>query len=71
VKRTWTIGVALILLGALLGRESESAEVKTKAKAAQSSKTPQAQRGKKPKSLYFPELMIGKTRHPDFMWSPK
>ena len=70
MNRILAIGIALALVAAPPSRESVRAEVK--AKASTSSKTPQAQRNKKPKSLYFPEPMIGKKKdHPDFMWLPR
>lgn len=74
MNRIWTIGIALTLVGMLLQHASVPAEAKARSKISSTSPKPsQGQGAKRPKSLYFPELMIGgeKNNHPDFLWSPK
>ena len=70
------LGTALLPLGPV----PAEAEVKSKAKGApgvardastSSAKRPRGQESKKPKSLYFPEEMLGRKKaHPDFLWLP-
>jgi hypothetical protein len=83
MMRVLAITFAACLGAALLphGSVPAEAEVKSKAKGApgvareartSSAKRSRGQENKKPKSLYFPEEMLGRKKaHPDFLWSPK
>jgi hypothetical protein len=83
MTRLLAIGVSLVLCAALVpqGAVPATAEVKAKTKGApgvardvstSATKPSRGQQSKKPKSLYFPEQMLGRKKaHPDFLWLPK